>query len=313
MAVISGTVTYGNAIGAPAPPRFVSGVFIDGVGSPNLSDTTNNVGTYSLTGFGNGAYTITAAKSGGENGSISSFDAAKISQYVTGNTSLTSAQSTVADVSGTSGISSFDAALIARYVASLGSPTGNTGAWIFNPVNYTHVSVTNSLTEDYSALLMGEVSGNWVDSGPRPINETTGPERGIEIAAPQVIAAADNSVIIPVTIQGVADKGIISYEFDLRYDPSVIQPLADAVEVAGTVSRGLSVVANPHELGLLKVVIYGPMPIDSDGVLLNLRFTAIGASGSVSPLIWDRIMFNEGEWTVTTANGQVELSAVGTD
>ena len=237
MAVISGTVTYGNAIGAPAPPRFVSGVFIDGVGSPNLSDTTNNVGTYSLTGFGNGAYTITAAKSGGENGSISSFDAAKISQYVTGNTSLTSAQSTVADVSGTSGISSFDAALIARYVASLGPPTGNTGAWIFNPVNYTHVSVTNSLTEDYSALLMGEVSGNWVDSGPRPINETTGLERRIEIAAPQVMAAADNSVIIPVTIQGVADKGIISYEFDLRYDPSVIQPLADAVEVAGTVSR----------------------------------------------------------------------------
>ena len=49
------------------------------------------------------------------------------------------------------------------------------------------------------------------------------------------------------------------------------------------------------------------MPIDSDGVLLNLRFTAVGKAGSASPLTWERIMFNEGDPRVTVTDGQVEL------
>ena len=121
------------------------------------------------------------------------------------------------------------------------------------------------------------------------------------------VVTADKEIIVPVSVHGAADKAIISYEFDLRYDPSVVQPLAEAVDVKGTASRGLSVVTNASEPGLLRVVVYGPMPIDNDGVLLNLRFTAVGAPGSVSPLTFERIMFNEGEPRVMTADGKVEL------
>jgi len=88
----------------------------------------------------------------------------------------------------------------------------------------------------------------------------------------------------------------------------VIQPQADPVDLAGTVSRGLSVVTNAKEPGLLRVVVYGPMPIDENGVLLNLRFTAVGKSGLVSPLTWERIMFNEGEPAITATDGRVEMS-----
>ena len=70
-------------------------------------------------------------------------------------------------------------------------------------------------------------------------------------------APTDKEISIPVNVQGVADKGIISYEFDLRYDPAMIQPLENPVDVAGTVSRGLSVVTNAVEPGLLRVVVYG--------------------------------------------------------
>ena len=271
-----------------------------------MSDTTGSQGTYSLTGFGGGSYTITPSKSGAVNGSITSFDAARISQYVTGNISFTAAQSTVADVSGTGGVSSFDAALLARYVASLGSPTGSTGSWIFSPANYSHASVTGSISgEDYAALLMGETSGNWTDAGPRPTNNGSGPE----VAAPTLAAAANSEVRIPITINGGANKGIVSYEFDLEFDPAVLQPQTDPVDVAGTISRGLMAVANGSGPGLLRVVLYGPMPIDSDGVLLNLRFTAVGAPGSVSPLSWERLLFNEGEMPVVTTNGQIEISS----
>ncbi len=103
------------------------------------------------------------------------------------------------------------------------------------------------------------------------------------------------------------EQDVISYEFNLRYDPSVIQPFAKPVEVKGTVSRGLTAVANATEPGLLRVVVYGAMPIDEDGVLLNLRFTAVEKTGSVSPLTFERIVFNEGDLGIMVTDGQVEL------
>jgi len=151
---------------------------------------------------------------------------------------------------------------------------------------------------------MGDVSGNWGDPSPfRPA--MGGPERAASIDIPRTVAATDGDVIIPVNVRGIANKGVISYEFDLRYDPAVIQPQVEPASVMSTVSDGLSVV-------MLRVAVYGPMPISGNGVLLNLRFIAVGAPGSVSPLTFERIMLNEGEPRILTVDGQVELSAATT-
>ena len=53
-------------------------------------------------------------------------------------------------------------------------------------------------------------------------------------------------------------------------------------------------------------------PLDGNGVLLNLRFHAVGAAGSVSPIVWERFMLNEG-LRMTATDGQVELSATAQD
>jgi len=245
-AVVSGTVTYGNPV-TGTDPRGVPGVLINAAGSPPLSDTTAADGTYSLTGFGSGSYTITPSKTGGQNGSITGFDAARIAQYVAGNTSFTSTQQTVADVSAVGGISSYDAALIGRYAAALGAPTGSSGLWIFNPVDHTHASITSDITDDYSALLIGDTSGNWGDPGPFRPAFRSAPASVIELSAPYLVTSADKEITIRVNAQGVANEGIIAYEFDLRYDASVIQPLAEAVDVKETASRGLLVVTNATE------------------------------------------------------------------
>ncbi|MBK8465046.1 MAG: hypothetical protein IPL32_04375 [Chloracidobacterium sp.] len=324
---ISGTVTYGNAIGAPTP-RFVSNVTITGTGSPNVVTTTAapgaSAGQYTLTGFGAGSYTVTPTKTSGSN-SITSFDAARISQHVAGppNTPLTGNQLVVADVSGNSVVSSFDAAMIAKFVAGppyVAPGIGSTSTWRFTPTNRNYASVTSSISgEDFSALLMGEVSGNWNNTGARPAgtvnsgqsivdsDDNCGEAEPITITAQQVLTAAEKEIVVPVTVEGIADKGVISFEFDLRYDPSVMQPLVEAVDVSGTVSHGLSVVTNAMEPGLLRVVVYGAYPIDGDGVLLNLRFTSVGAVGSMSPISFGRIMFNEGESRVLVTDGKVEL------
>ena len=112
---------------------------------------------------------------------------------------------------------------------------------------------------------------------------------------------------VSVTVDGIANKDIISYEFDLRYDPTVLQPIGDGIEVAETISRGLSFVANAAEPGILRVALYGPLPIDENGVLLNLRFKAVGEAGSVSPLVWEKIFFNDGETRTTAVNGLIEI------
>lgn len=298
---------------APGPAtRSVPNVLITAAGSPVVTDTTGSSGTYLLTGFGAGSYTITPAKSGGTNGAISAFDSGRIAQYVTSNNvNLTPAQKFVADVSGDGSIASYDAALIARYVAGLVSLTGATGNWIFGPASNFHASVTADIAgEDYSALLMGDVTGNWGDPSPfRPAMRGDGPERSAVVTAPHLLAASNNEVIVPITVQGAADKGIIAYELDLRYDPAVIQPQSNPVELAGTASGGLSIVANTKEPGLLRVVAYGAAPMSGNGVLLNIRFAAVGAPGTISPLTWERVVFNEGTPRSVANDGSVEISA----
>lgn len=175
-ASISGTITYGNAIGNPNP-RFVSNVLLTGIGSPNVFGTTDFPnGTYTLTGFGAGSYSVTPTKTAGVNG-ITSFDAARVAQHAAGAVSLTGNQLLVADVSNNGQITSFDAAQIAKFVTG-SPPFGITGTWKFIPVNRSYASVTSSVTgEDFIALLMGEVSGNWANTGARPVHTGSGQRR----------------------------------------------------------------------------------------------------------------------------------------
>ncbi|MBK8467480.1 MAG: choice-of-anchor J domain-containing protein [Chloracidobacterium sp.] len=321
---VSGVVTYGN----PASPttKFISNAQVTStVGSPVVTDNTDapggTAGQYTLTGFGAGNYTIGVTKTTGQNG-VSSADAARIAQHVSGVSLIPTARQLIsADVTNNGALSSTDAAQIARFVSGLGAPVGLTGQWRFfvpgvsqptfpvgaSPTTRSYTDPIGVQTgQDYIGILVGEVTGNWAAG---PLRPAAGPERSTAIAAPRLVTPADSEVIIPVAINGAVNKGIISYEFDLRYDPTVIQPQAEPVDLAGTVSRGLTAVANPNEPGLLRVVMYGAYPIDSNGLLLNLKFTAVGAPGSTSPLTWENVMFNEGDPGTLTTDGAIELSA----
>ncbi len=303
-AAIAGNVLYGNSAGTSP---YVADVMISGAGSvAGLTTTDLSNGTYLLSGFGGGSYTVTPSKTGGVNGAISSFDAARIAQHVAGTVVLTGNKLIVADVSGNGTLTSFDAGQIALFVAAVPG-FGSAGNWIFNPVSRSYPSVASIISgENYSALLMGEVSGNWTNGAARPAFAAA-PARGATVELPHTVEPVGKEIVVPVNVSGVANKGIISYEFDLKYDPTVVQPEKDAVDLAGTVSRGLTVVTSAYEPGLFRVVVYGAMPIDSDGVLLNLRFAAVGKAGSVSPLTFERIMFNEGEWGTAVSDGSIEL------
>jgi hypothetical protein len=319
--LISGTVTYGNAA---APPKYISNATVTGAGSPTVMTTTaapgGTAGQYTLTGFGPGSYTVSLSKTTGQNG-INSFDAAKVAQHVAGTVLLTNDnQRVTADVSNNGMISSFDAAQIATFVAT-GSSPGIAGQWRFfvapgptfpvgsSATTRTYSSVSGPITgQDYIGLLEGDVTGNWTSTGARSVS-VGGPEKNVVVKLPDLVTPAEKQIIILVTVENVADINVVSYEFDLKYDPSMIRPLPDPVDVTGTVSRGLSVVSNAAQPGLLRVVVYGAFPIEEDGVLLNLGFKAVGTADAVSSLSLEQVMFNEGDPAVVVTDGSIQISA----
>jgi hypothetical protein len=312
---ITGTITYGNAIGAPAV-RGIPNAALNAVGSVNTSANTDSAGFYTLSGMGSGPYTVTPSKTGGVNSALSGLDSARVAQHVVGLITLNSTQLTVADVSGAGGVSSFDSALIARYTVSLPN-SGSSGTWVFTPVNRSYPNVnTNQTGQDYIALLMGDVTGNWNDPtsiiGSRA-NTTRGP-KGISIAAGNASGASGSEIVVPVTIGDVSGKGVLAYQFEMNYDAAVLAPAANPVEVGGTMSDTMSVTANADTPGVLRVVVFGALPMNGQGTLLNLKFTAIGAAGTTSPLSWQIFMLNEGGALRTrTTDGQITVRTANSD
>lgn len=311
---ISGVVSYNNIQGPPVP-RYVPNVVLNAPGSPSVSTTTDSAGAYSMSGFGSGSYTVTPSKTGGVNDAITAFDASMIAQYVIDQITFTPQQATVANVSGTDGVTSFDATLVARYAVLLPPPTGfsaTTGNWIFGPASRSYPNVfANASGQDYFALLMGDVSANWNDPVSLPGGRIAiGPERRVSVEAPQMTVKANSQLTIPVNIDGAVNKGIVAYQFELEYDPAVIQPQANPVTLAGTASRDLYVVTNAQTPGTLRVAVFGTMPLHENGVLLDLKFTAVGTTGSVSALKWESLTLNEGSPRALPIDGRIEIGSV---
>lgn len=306
---VSGVVSYANSMTFKPVPNTV----ISGAGTPNVS--TNSAfltGAYSLGGFGPGAYTVTPSKVGDVNG-ISGFDSGLIAQYVVGLGTLNPTQLLAADVSQASGVTSFDAGLIARYVALLPN-YGITGDWVFTPANRNYPNLEVSQTgQDYSAILMGEVSGDWAEptSFAPFMKQERAPEATVTVTAPSIAQSRNLPVDVLINTSDVspasAGTDVISYQFVLTYDPAIITPRSPAATSGGTISENASVTVNSTVPGQLIVVVFRAEPFMGAGPLLRLQFTAVGAAGQVSPLTWQDFRWNEGNPQDVTNNGQVRL------
>lgn len=324
---ITGSVLYTDHGGSPTG-RAVPGVTVNGAGAPPVSALTDSLGAYSLSGFGAGNYTRSASKVGQHNGALSGFDSAAISQHVVGLVPITSPSKLfVADVSGNGIVTSFDAALIARFVVALPG-AGTSGNWVtragndpaLNPFlagsTYGPSTVFANITgENYVAFLMGDVTGNWNLPGNQPGRPAPGFEgqKPLRITAPELTASANTEVVIPINVHDTTGRAINSYQFDLRYNPDVLEPAANIADLSETISEGYLATANPVEPGLLKVVVFGPNALAGGGQLIKLRFNVIGDVNSVSDLTWETFDINEGGVNFETRNGRVVVRAAAND
>ena len=164
---IGGTVSYGITP-MNQPQKFVEGVLLTTSGTSVVSDSTDAGGIYLLENLtANGEYTVTPTKSGNVNG-ISPSDATLILRHIAANGQgpnvLNPNQILAADASGDGNITPFDATLILRYIAAGASNanTGQVGNWKFDPVSRPYQPLNIMVSNDnYTAILIGEVNGNW--------------------------------------------------------------------------------------------------------------------------------------------------------
>jgi Tol biopolymer transport system component len=317
---IAGRVTYGTSVAVVGVP----GVSIQAAGSPNASTNSNADGTYSLVGFGPGAYVVTPSKTGDFNGLIiTALDASLISQYLVGAATLTLNQQNAAEASGNGSVTSFDAALIAQYAISLPN-TANVGTWRFVPPSFSYATVGTLTGQDYTAILVGDVSGNWLPSGQSAqaltlsaettkLRESAAASRGggrstLEVSIGSLRATPGQSLTVPVELKFPAGTPAIrAYQFDVVFDPGVLAPQGTGVDNTATLSGGFSAITNTSNSGRLRIAVFGTGSIATGGTMINLKFTVVGARGSSSPLTFAGLLLNEGNPTPTAKNGSVTV------
>jgi uncharacterized delta-60 repeat protein len=331
-ASISGSVTYGTTPAGQAV-KPVPAVMLAAAGSLALNGATSAAGGYSLAGFAAGSYAVTPTKSGDVNGSISGLDAARVAQHVAGLITLTANQQIAGDTTNNGSLSGLDAARIAQTAAGI-SNSGIAGQWKFLPGSRSYASVAGSLTgENYEAILVGDVTGNWAPAagGTRPgdgsgvgsesvVGSGSGLSQGERFAAGElgrlgvveveflegsaVAGGAGSGVTVPVSVGDTTGKGIVAYDFTVEYDPSVMRPAAGAIDAAGTLSEGWTVVYNETEPGRVKVTAFSTGEMAGKGVLLNLRFDLVDRSGRLSGLRLESFQLNEGEVAAREPGGR---------
>jgi hypothetical protein len=320
--VISGTITgqisYGNPLSST---QKVHNVLLNAPGTPTVSDTTDANGEYSLSGFGPGSYTVTPSKTRYAFGTSSlitgilSDDATLIAQHVVGIITLTPTQLAAAKVSGTAtpALSSFDAALIAQWIVDLNSsnPINQTGKWVFTPASVDHGVVTADAVQNYTAILMGDVNGSWTNQGIANLRTplTAPTKESVNVSVPRLEASSGSALTVPLRIENLRGRQVGSYQFEIEYDPEVLEAGETGASIAGTNSEGLTVMSNAPKPGLLKVVVYGAFPVSGDGVYVNLNFSAIGEVGARTPLTIRQFLLNDGTDEVYPESGEVTVAA----
>jgi len=157
VSVISGNVSY-CLVSRPVPGTTLTAT--DAGGGVLVTGASGFDGNYTLARLGAGSFTVTPGKSGDVNG-VSAFDAALVLRHVASVIRLAGCQASAADANRDGQLTTADARLIAEQVVGLTSG-GQAGNWTFNPLNRAYPSLPGAqANQNYDALLVGEVSGNW--------------------------------------------------------------------------------------------------------------------------------------------------------
>jgi hypothetical protein len=309
---ISGSVTY---YGGSNPA--VSDVIMTLSGQESGADTTN-AGNYSFSGLWSGYnYTVTPSKTNTSNSSaVTAMDASEVLQHIVGTDTLNTNQQTAGEVSDNGSLSAYDAALILRY--AVGKITHfDAGDWTFTPgsTNYTPLN-SNQTSQNYTAILYGDVTGNWSGSKGFKFSSSTGTgsnrklnvdaivnreiitDEVAELIVTNVIGSPGGKITVPIKARNIND--VIATGMILKYDSDVLT----ATEVSATSLTADYLIEYRITAGEIKIALAGIEPLKSSGTLIVISFDVNESPRAVySPLKLENVELNEGRITCEVRPG----------
>ena len=127
----------------------------------------------------------------------------------------------------------------------------------------------------------------------------------IEVGFLEVYGDVGDTVMIAITVSDVTDKGVVSYDFTVGYNESVLDIYGVCKD--GTISTDMLVSSNPTA-GQIIVSAAGSLPLTGSGTLLYLM-AELKANGT-SALTWTEFIFNSGVPGVILSDGTVLVGLV---
>jgi len=138
----------------------------------------------------------------------------------------------------------------------------------------------------------------------------------ILVAFPDTSAAAGAQLCIPVEVGDVTGQDIVSFEFTVTFNPTLVNSVAPYYDLTGGLAAGWSVMeTHNNTTGTLNIGGFGTTPLADEGQLLCLQFQVLpeAPGGSVSPLTFTSFIFNEGTPVAETLNGSITVEGSDTD
>ena len=293
---ISGAVRFWeDAAGVP-------GVLLTLEGDSIYTGMSDTIGEYTVTGVSAGDYTLTPNKSDGVNG-ISAYDASLVLQHAAELTTLTGYAATAADVNQSGVISSIDASYILQKAVDLITlPFPGAGVvWDFDPPSRSYTNLSSDQTDQgFTAVLLGDVSGNWLAGGSQALAQAAGTP---SLALPNLYAEPGERITVTLAIT-LNQAEVYGADIVVSYTPSVL--LAVSVS-SGDVAQDFLTVSNLNQPGLVRVAMAGAQPVTGDGHLLTLVFDVVGELGDVSPLQITAAELNEGSVPAQRQDGSISV------
>jgi len=290
--VAGATRFWNGGAGVPAVTLTLDGDRVyTGIGDPT--------GVYTVTGARAGSYTLTPSKPDGANG-ISAYDASLALQHAAGLATLTGYPATAADVNRNGAISSMDAFYILQGAVDL-IPLPFPGAgivWAFDPATRSYPALnSNQAGQDFTAVLLGDISGNWnpvpalvaaeLPAGAQPITLTVR-TRPAGVAGQTEVELAVDAGAVPLYSLDLA----LAYQCNSATCTPTVQP--------GPLADGLAHAVNLSDAGLVRVALAGAQPVTGRGELLTIRFQdaepgLLVRSDANEGLIPVRVVYRPGE------------------
>lgn len=299
---ISGKISYFT--GARAVPDV--GLLLAG-GAPH-SAISDSAGNYSIADVLTGAYTLTPAKSDGA-AEITAYDASLVLQNAAGLITLTASQTVAADVTRNSHVTAMDASYILEAAVGLRAPPfpGAGRVWDFSPQERTYSALNaNQANQNFTAILLGDVSGNWMPPSPpgAPAMTAGANTSTAALIVPVVESSSGQVAHVPLRIE-LAGAEVHAADLVIHYDPASLAITADGV-LLGPSAVGMSKAVNASQPGVLCVGLASAYPIAADGELLDLTFQVIGDLEAFSPLVVESARLDEDMIQVACQNGGVQ-------